>query len=152
MKVKEQKTTWKIFLLWMWFAPCVAVERERNWEACVFWQLVFSDLRPEPMFWHLLPAPVIGGQVCRPLSLSAHEWIDKKLFFDEKRDRLGRMMQNLQQNLWQARLPTPRPSSKLQKKIWKGSQCLPALTMTCWTTVILIKSSGWRIWPETCRP
>ena len=40
----------------------------------------FTAPRLEPMFWHLLPALVIGGQVYRPLSLSAQEWIDKKLF------------------------------------------------------------------------
>ena len=36
------------------------------------------------MFWDLLPAQVIGGQVCRLPPLSAEEGMDKKLIFDEK--------------------------------------------------------------------
>ena len=39
---------------------------------------VLSDPRPEPMFWHLLTAPVIGGQVYKLPSLSAEEWVDKQ--------------------------------------------------------------------------
>ena len=36
------------------------------------------------MFWHLLPAPVIGGHQCRLLSLRTKEWMDKKIFCDAK--------------------------------------------------------------------
>ena len=36
------------------------------------------------MCWHQLPAPVIGGQVCRLPRLSVEEWMDIKRLFDEK--------------------------------------------------------------------
>ena len=32
------------------------------------------------MFWHLLPAPVIGGHQCRLLSLRTKELLDQKIF------------------------------------------------------------------------
>ena len=48
-------------------------------------QLVFSDPWPEPMFRHLLPPPMIGGQVCRLLpSFCVDEWMDRKLLFAAK--------------------------------------------------------------------
>ena len=49
-----------------------------------FPQLVFSDLRPGGMFWHLLPAPVLGGRAYGLPPLSAEEWMGKKLLFDEE--------------------------------------------------------------------
>ena len=41
------------------------------------------------MFWHLLPAPVIGGQVHKLPLLSAEEWMDKQLCSTKQRERLG---------------------------------------------------------------
>ena len=39
------------------------------------------------MFWHLLLGLVIGGQLCRVPPISA-EWEEKKVFFDEKTERI----------------------------------------------------------------
>ena len=36
------------------------------------------------MCWHLLAAPVIGGQPCAVRPLSYGEWLDKKVYIDEK--------------------------------------------------------------------
>ena len=65
------------------FAPWVAIERVRNLEAYVFLSLGFSR-KAEHMFWQLLPAPVIGGQVSRRPPIRTDGWIDKKLFFGGK--------------------------------------------------------------------
>ena len=35
------------------------------------------------MFWNLLPALMIGGQVCRVPPFSVEEWMDKKYIFTE---------------------------------------------------------------------
>ena len=53
----------------------------------------FSAPRLEPMFWHLLPA-LVNFWSSVQAALSAHEnGLTRSFFFDEKRDRLGRMMQ-----------------------------------------------------------
>ena len=49
-----------------------------------FPQLVPSDSSSKPVFWHLLPAPVIGCHQRRLLSLRTKEWMDKKIFCDAK--------------------------------------------------------------------
>ena len=66
------------------FAPRVAVGRVRNLEAYVFRSLGFSVARPERMFWQLLPASVIGGEVYRLPPIGTDEWMDKNLCFDKK--------------------------------------------------------------------
>ena len=43
------------------------------------------------MFWYLLPARVIGGQVHRVPPISEDEWEEKKILFEEKKqEELGR--------------------------------------------------------------
>ena len=67
-------------------APRIVVERVRNPVACVFRILCLQTVA-KSMFWHLLPATAIGGQVpqvYRLPQISTDEWLDKKRLFDEK--------------------------------------------------------------------
>ena len=50
-------------------------------------QLVFCQTRGQnPCFWNLLPAPVIGGQVCGLLSLTAEGMDGHEAFFRRKKN------------------------------------------------------------------
>ena len=72
----------KCLLMWMLSALGVVVARMRNLVACVSAAGVFITLR-RPMFWHLLPAPVIQDRVYRRPAISSDEWLDKKELFDQ---------------------------------------------------------------------
>ena len=53
-------------------------------------QLWFSVTQLERMFWHLLPGPVVGGQVHRAPPIITEQWEEKKaLFGREKRNNLA---------------------------------------------------------------
>ena len=70
------------------FDPCLVATTILSVESHVSsraQQPLFSDTWPERMFWHLLPAPVIGGQVYWLPPPSTEEWLDKKLLLDEKK-------------------------------------------------------------------
>ena len=58
-----------------------------------FLQLVFSVTWPEPMSWHLFPAPVTRGQFFRLPPLNTEEFWDKKRLFDEKTGRAWQQVQ-----------------------------------------------------------
>ena len=64
----------------------VVVERVRNLGGIRFRRLWFSVARPERMFWQLLPAPVIGGQV---YSTSTDEWAERTFFSMKKNGSEG---------------------------------------------------------------
>ena len=61
-------------LLWMGSALSRACETWRQ----AFPQLVLSERCQDPMFWYLLPAPVIEGRVYRRPSMSTDQWLDKE--------------------------------------------------------------------------
>ena len=52
------------------------------------------------MFWHLLPAPAIGGQVRRGAPISTDEWEEKTIRFDEK---TGRAWPQVAQMRWRGK-------------------------------------------------
>ena len=76
-------------LLWMWFALQVLVERVRNVAAYAFRSVCFQ-ITAKYVFWYLLSAPGIGGQVpqvFRVPQISTDGWLQKKRLFDEKAER-----------------------------------------------------------------
>ena len=65
-----------------WLSSCTCDTRRHESP-----QRGFSVAGQGRMFWHLLPAPLIGGQVRRVPPINTEEWEKNKDLFDEKKGR-----------------------------------------------------------------
>ena len=78
--MKEDHVDTTPVVLWMGHAPLC---RRR-----VFSQLVLSDRSSKLMFWHLLPAPVVGGHQYRVLTFSAEGTDGQDKFFCDSKSEM----------------------------------------------------------------
>ena len=72
-------------MMWTTHMSCCGGGSQQKTGCHVFSHLVLSDRNFKLVFWHLLPAPVIGAQQCRLLPFSSAEWMDK-VFFESTSD------------------------------------------------------------------